>query len=65
MLSELRRATMSKQEQIAQIEADIREYQELIIANDCEDIGKDMMFAFALDRLQRQLRKVKYSRKVK
>ena len=56
---------LTKEEQIAQIESDIREYQELIIANDCEDIGADMIYAMALDRLQRQLKKVKYSRKVK
>jgi hypothetical protein len=56
---------MSKQEQIKQIEADIREYQELIIANDYEDIEADMIYTMALDRLQRQLKKVKYSRKIK
>ena len=49
----------TNQEIIQDIENQIAEYKELLEANDGENIVSDVLYIFAIERLQNQIKKIK------
>ena len=49
----------TNQEIIQDIENQIAEYKELLEANDGENIVSDVLYTFAIERLQNQIKKIK------